>query len=230
MKPIIAISVYHRFYELGQNLEVIRQRLSEFAEKPIVVVIWARPQRSREWFMQQLVDRGLIDYLMYRPELPDEPKQATTYSESRNIDIARLFVKARFGDDTYIVYQAADIRPQPGVYKLIEQEIASHNVCLWHWSGIARDSYHTNFFTIRTSETEYFPPITPPNCADVLEAAWGQVIPRAKLYVTHNANERHFVNRHETECNCVPPRESVYLFIKGKRKSILERFLEWLRY
>jgi hypothetical protein len=224
--------VYNRFYELGENLKVIRERLSEFSEKPTIIVLWARPQRSREYFIEKLVEDGFIDFLIYRPELTDESKNTTTYAECRNIRIVSDFITNFLGSDYYLIYQSADIRPQPGTYKLIEQEINNGNqTCVWHWDNgiVPQGCYHTNFFATKLDKQEYLPPITDSGCSDVLEWAWGKQIPRQALYVTHNARERHFVNRHETEHNCVPPRESVYFYVSGRYKTISERVLQWLK-
>jgi hypothetical protein len=108
---------------------------------------------------------------------------------------------------------------------------------LFHWNnGVAiQGVWHTNFFAVPTEE-QYWPPVSPADEQDVLEAQWGKQLNRLQppaILKTHNNNEKRFVHRHLSEHQAPWPifpqfgDSKASLFIVG-HKSWWRRFCDWL--
>jgi hypothetical protein len=232
-KPVIAITVYRRYYELTQNLKLIHQFKSEFAVTPDIVVVWAQPEVPRLWFFQELLASGHITSLLTRPHLVGESSNNTTYPESYNLSLALRWVSFSYKDDAYLLGQAADVEPKPGAYRTIDKRMQEGcQAFLIHWpNGVCRsDIWHTNFFAVGMDEN-YWPPVAEVTDADTLERQWGLSLSARRLpYIekSHNASNRFFSHRHLSEghepwpCKHQADSGSANLFIVG-HKSIWRR-------
>jgi hypothetical protein len=78
--------------------------------------------------------------------------------------------------------QSADIKVNPGTYKLINDNIKTNNAVLFFWeNGIARENvWHTNFFAVKN--LQYLPPVNTPMDSDVLETKYGKYLLNNKKF------------------------------------------------
>lgn len=205
-KAVLLLTVCRRYYELVKNIDRTRElTLKELGYVPDVVVVWARPEVSRLWLMQQLLADGKIQHLVNRTALPEEHDGGpTTYPESCNIRRGLEFVRQHYDTTShYVVMQGADIWPHEGTFTMINNNMVDNEAVLFHWDNgcIHTDIWHTNFFAVSLDE-RYWPPLSPPYHADVLERQWGLNLVRQQLsfiHRWHNYNNRRFLHTHESE-------------------------------
>ncbi len=237
MKPIILITVYRRYREFLKSLENTEQFISDFKEKPEIVVIWASPVIGQLWFFQELIKEGRINHLLFREKHELDGVGPTTPLEALNLNKGLDFIKTNYRDeDIYIIGQASDIMVNEGIYKMLDGLM--HNgeqAVLFFWqNGIARENaWHTNFFCVLPKK-EYWPPICESWDADTLEVQWGKRLGDKNLPFYRNHNSR-CLKFHE--CN-LPPMELAYIPQKSNNslefsimgyKSWFRRFKEFIR-
>lgn len=192
MKPVILITVHRRYRELKESLENIC--LSEFSEKPDIVVVWADPIISHYWFFQELLKEEKINHLVLRPKCIFDGLGATSHPESLNIRKGLQFVRENYEADCYVIVKAADVFPRAGILKWIDNLILENRAVLFYWENSIEkyNAWHTAFFAIRM-DLEYWPPLDR-NEGDVLEVQWAKLISSRRLpfYKTHNSRQLKF--------------------------------------
>ena len=228
-KPIILITVHRRYYELNRTIENIEKLKEEFASPPIIVVVWACPEIGRLWFFQELLKQGKIDRLVYREATEfDNNNGPTSYPASLNIRVGLDFIKREYSlFNYYVIGHDADIVPNTGTFKYIDQEMQDFNKdgVLFFWENGIRhvDTWHTNFFAV-SSNKNYWPPISDRG-GDVLESQWGTELLNNNLRnftVSHNSRSQKFLHIHSTETEPSFPfkpqveSEGVFIYIKGR--------------
>jgi hypothetical protein len=199
MKPVIVVTIHRRYWELKKNLPEIKKR---FPDSPVVVV-WACPEYSRLWFFQELLANGDIQAVVGRPPLPNESSAATTYPESHNLRLGLERAKRDYPDAPYYVGMAADITPGLWGCEFIEQSMKDGcKATVFYWANPIHGqggTWHTNFFAVAQDE-DWWPPLSPPDDADVLERQWGRLLQgKPAVSISSNANGMMFSHRHESE-------------------------------
>lgn len=239
MKPVIIITLYRRYPELDATLKRIAELSTEFAEKPDIVLVWARPEVTRLWFIGQLLKDGIVNHLLTRPALPGEGDTggSTTYPESHNIRLGLEFVKKHYGPDTYALVQTADVIANPGfAYQFVDSHMqngAKAVVLFWENGCVRSHIWHTNFFACCLDEA-YWPPIAKTGDDDVLERQYGKKLQDLQLpgiVESHNSNSKRFAHVHWTDPwphKPVMDGCGVGLFIRG-RKSLWRKMVEWFK-
>jgi len=240
MKPVIVLTVCRRYYELRKNIKAIWERASEFAEPPQVVVVWARPEIGRLWLFQELMAEGLIHHVVGRPALPGEVDGvATTYPESHSLRKGLEFVREHYGENCYVIGQAADVQPKPGIYRMMDEKMREGDkavLFLLPTNIVHSDIWHTNFFCVCLDEN-YWPPLSEQGDQDILERKWGLQLKKRALpgiFAWHNNRNKSFVHSHESENQepelFKPQRAGVGigLFIVGRKRWYL-RVWDWMR-
>lgn len=210
MKAVFLVTVYRRYYELARNLQRSLERAeAELGYRPEVVLVWARPEYARQWFIRELQARGLVTHVLKRPALDGEGSQGgTTWPESHNIRLGLEFIREQYACphcgklDTYVVMHAADVYLQDDTLKIIEREILAENeAVVFHWSNGSANAnvWHTNCFGV-TMNRDYWPPLSTPLEQDVLERQWGKALDgKPRVCRAHNANDKRFLHRHESD-------------------------------
>lgn len=207
-RPLILITVCRRYLELMRAVEAIWKAYErgEFAVRPEVWVVWARPEVGRSWVMRRLVKQERVGRVIPRYELPGESDtSATTYPESVNLRLGLEAARDAYGDSVYVIGQAADVLPLPGSYRFIDERLndGETNAVLFHWENgcSSRDVWHTNFFAVSTDEA-YWPPISTPDHADTLERQWGVAIATTRppgVFKSSNYASKKFRHEHLSE-------------------------------
>lgn len=246
-KAVLLITVYRRYHELQKNLERTRERaLEELGYMPDVVLVWACPEVGRLWLMQSLQKDGLLTHLLNRPAIPGlDGDKPTTWPESHNLRLGLTFIRDHYAENEhYVIMHAADIWLQGGTLSFIDDRIngrveeGPHNAVLFHWDNpiIPRDIWSTYMFGV-CLDPQYWPPVSPANEQDVLERQWGVLLSKRQLpglFRWHNARERKFLHRHESEQ--LPPfpvkpqtiTDAMQMQCVGYR-SIFGRVWDWLQ-
>lgn len=220
-KAVLLVTVYRRYHELQKNLERTKERaLDELGYMPDVVLVWAAPEVSRLWLMQELMAKGLITHLVKRYQIDGlDGDRPTTFSESRNIRLGLDFILQQYGPSSYCVMHAADIWLQGGTLKFIDDRIngrveeGEHQAVLFHWANpiIHSDIWATYMFGVRLDDKSYWPPVSPDNEQDVLERQWGRkLMGKPGVFRWHNARDQKFLHRHESEDLPDFPRKSQF--------------------
>ncbi len=240
-KPVILITLYRRYVELQHNLQRFQEIKHEFAEPPDVVLVWAQPELGRLWFIEELQAEGKIQHVLGREREPDETSQvATSYPESMNIRKGLEFIRKTYGDNSYCLMQAADIWPREGIYGMVDSHMQKEdmNAVIFHWqNGIIHSGiWHTNFFAV-SMDDRYWPPLSKPGHADVLERHWGSELAKKALpgiFQTHNYQCKKFLHTHETETSepwPIFPRtdgQCICVYVRGWKPWRL-RLKEWFQ-
>lgn len=207
MRAVLLTTLHRRYHELKENLARARDRaVAELGYAPDVVLVWARPEVCRLWFINELVEQGLVTHVVGRPELPGEGgDRATTYPESHNLRAGLEFIRERYDPAThYAVVLAADVWVKDDTFLFVQNKINDGNkAVLFHWeNGCVHDGvWHTNFFAVPL-EADYWPPLSLPDDQDVLERQWGrhlQKVQPAGVFKWHNYQQRRFLHTHESE-------------------------------
>ncbi len=212
MTPVILLTVHRRDLELQRAIAGIKEAdgLGEFAERPQIWVVWACPEPGRLWFFKELKASGLVHRVLSRPPLPGEsPTSGTTYPESQNLRIGLDAIQKEWAERPhYVVGQAADITPRPGIYAKIDQSMAEGtSAYVFHWQNGCHqeDVWHTNFFAV-CGDSRYWPPLSAPEHVDTLERQWGMSLRDKKLagvVKSSNYESKRFVHAHVSEA--MPP-------------------------
>lgn len=223
MKPVILITLHRRYHELHKALKNIHGKKVFFKNQPSIVLVWADPEPSRRWFIDDLVKAKLIDHVVHRYKLPsDSSGYGTTFSESQNIRLGLENV-FRLYDDCYCVVQAADICITEYGFYLIEQEMCNGAQAInFTWENrFTSKAWHTNCFAVSKNK-DYWPPCCNLNCLDVLEKLWYNECGLYKGITTlANNNQIIFIHKHISEKMDAFPSKPVTikntfnLFIKG---------------
>ncbi len=168
--------------ELVRNLRAIQRLKREFNVYPFVLVVWAEPTLHHLYLFKYLQKEGYIDYFVGRYKLPEPHVGGTTYPESHNIRVGLTWAKERWPTNSYVIVQAADVCPKPGLYKQIDGAMqgASACVCSWVNTLTSEPIYCTNLFAVSMDE-KYWPPISPPDNHDVLEVQWSRQLPKESV-------------------------------------------------
>lgn len=138
------------------------------------MLIWAQPEPAIKW----LIDSLGFAHVIYREKLPLEGEcGGTTYPESHNIRLGLEYVKKTYGDDAYVIFQAADVVVKNGGFAEIDRTMQEVPLCVFHWpnSMVSNGCYHTNLFAVSMDE-RYWPPVCGPHEYDTLEWAWGKIL------------------------------------------------------
>lgn len=236
MKPIILFTLHRRYTELCNSIGSAIIYEEEFDEKPYILVVWADPEPSRRWILDQLLELGAINEVLERPKLSKEGETATTYPESHNINFGINYIRANLVNrfpDCYVIVQAADCGAKRGAYKLINHDIKECDGIVYRWQNNCGFGWHTNFFVAKPHRE--FPPLCQADEGDVLEVKWARTANFERFNQTHNSGERVFVHRElndkswahipikvDGRCMFFLKSESGYEFYKRKG-------LEWLR-
>jgi len=230
MKPVILITLHRRYHELHKSLKNIHSKKVFFKQRPSIVLIWADPEPSRKWFIDNLLKEKIIDHVIYRYKLlSDSGGHGTTFSESQNIRLGLENV-FRLYDDCYCIVQASDICITEYGFYLIEQEMNNKaNVINFTWANrFSTKAWHTNCFAVSKNK-EYWPPCCDINCTDTLERLWYNECNLYKGITTlSNNNEVAFIHKHISEKMDAFPikpvniKNSFNLFIKGSM-TLLKR-------
>jgi hypothetical protein len=209
-KVAVLFTLHRRYDQLWENLLGLKERVGEFSEPPLVAVVAAQPEPAALPFLRRLQADGLVDWLLFRPA-DGTDGAATTAPESRNVRLGLAWARDVLGPDGYGLVQAADVTPNPGTYKLVDERMrAGLAGCVFHWAnGSARsDVWHTNFFAVGLSDESLWPPVANPGDPDVLERQWGRLLGDRSYgglewWKTHNSDEKRFVHVHKD--NGPPP-------------------------
>lgn len=213
-KVVLLVTVHRRYAELERNLAITAERfLAELGHVPPVVIVWACPEVGRLWIFQKLQRAGLCSHLIKRAPLPGESNAlgvATTHFESANIRAGLEFVLEMYGPETLVCMQTADVSLQEGTVGMFLHEILrkEHRAVVFHWANgvLASGVWHTNCWALRVGERELWPPTSNPDSQDVLERQWGRALEaKTGVFGWHNAGERRFLHRHESEHLEPPP-------------------------
>ncbi len=245
-RVVLLVTVYRRYWELRKNLERTREKaLVELGYMPDVVLVWASPEVGRLWFIQELQKKGLITHLLKRPAIDGlDGIRPTTFSESINLRLGLNFIKQHYDNAThYVVMHAADIYLQDCTFSFVNDRIngrveeGPQNAVVFFWqNGVtSSDTWATYFFAV-CLDPAYWPPVSPPDHQDVLERQWGLLLQKTQppgVFKWHNAHERRFLHRHESES--LPPLElrpqhelsSLSLTCRGY-KSWWNQLREWV--
>ena len=199
---------------------------------PPVVVVWARPELSRRWVMEELRSEGLITHVLERGPVEGERDGcATTHPESHSIRQGLDFIKAEYGETHFAIMQGADIWVKPGMYRFLtdrmnEQENSA--VLFFMPNGVVhRDCFHTNFFAVPMDEI-YWPPLAKKEDQDMLERKWGLQLKENKvpdILIWHNNWDKSFIHAHESENQPAEERRpfristNVVIPLKAKRRT-----------
>lgn len=205
MKPYILMTVYRRYAELVANLKRMRTLKREFAETPLVYLVWAQPEwghplKAGPHWLEMLVDIGDIDYIIHRPKLPLEGQVGgVTYPESRNLRIGMEAIKQDSGGDGYILAQTADVFALPGTYGLMDDHMrAGGKAFVYDWPNpYVQDCIATNFFAVAMDES-YWPPLPSPVDPDVLEYHWRGIARKPGIALSMQPDD-HFFHSHDWE-------------------------------
>ena len=230
MKPVILITLHRRYHELCLALKNIHHKKIFFKEPPSIVLIWADPEPSRKWFIDNLIEDKLIDHVIHRFKLPtDNGNSGTTFSESQNIRLGLENV-FRLYKNSYCIVQASDICITEYGFYLIEQEMnngAKAVSFVWPNRYTSR-AWCTNCFAV-SNDKEYWTPFTDMRSSDVLERSWFEkCYLKEDITTMSNNNEIVFVHKHISENMDEFPIKPVIinktfnLFIKGSM-SLLNR-------
>jgi hypothetical protein len=201
-KPVLGVTLHRRYTELARNLAASRRLFGEFPEPPAVVVVAAQPEAAALPFLARLVREGLAHHVLYRPS-EGLDGEAATPPESQNIDLFLRFARDVWGPDAYAVLQAADVRPEPQTYALVDAHMQDGGAgVVFHWAnGTTRHNiWHTNFFAVALGDASLWPSVSPPNDPDVLERQWGRKLSArgypGRWWQTHNSRCQRFVHEH----------------------------------
>lgn len=170
-KPVFLVSLYRRYGQLLQAVAAIRDAVAN----PKIVLVWAQPEPAIQW----LIDGLGLTHVIYREKLPLEGEcGGTTYPESHNIRIGLEYIKRTYGENTYVIFQAADVIIKNDGCAVIDREMQDGTpLCVFHWPNnmVSVGCYHTNLFAVGMDEA-YWPPVCGPHEHDTLEWAWGKVL------------------------------------------------------
>lgn len=206
-KAIILMTVARRYHELSSNLVRVREvALRELGYQPDVVVVWAAPEVGRLWLFQKFLAEGQVTHVVGRPPLAEENGYggATSHPESHNIRAGLEFILSTYEPQAhYVVMNGADISVNDGTLKFIDAKMKEHQAVLYHWDNGSCNSgiWHTNFFAVCLDE-RYWPPLSPPEHADVLERQWGrklELIRPEGVFEWNNSRNQRFKHLHESE-------------------------------
>lgn len=205
-KPIILLTVHRRYWELERAIANIQNHLSEFSEKPDIVVVWASPEIGRLWYFLELLKKEIINHVVYRQAADEDGKGCpTTHLASLNIRRGLNFIKKTYPSPFYVVCHDADIVVNPGIFGFVDKEMSNldnHGVLFFWENGIRHaNCWHTNFFAVSDNKL-YWPPISEINSADVLEVQWGNYLDAKNLRsftLTHNSRSQKFLHSHDSE-------------------------------
>lgn len=200
MKAVILITLHRRYYEFVNSINNIKSKLYLFPEPPSIFVVWADPEPSRNWLLNELVENKTIELLIGRCALPGEDsKVATTFYESNNIRLGLENV-FRFYPKCFCIVQASDIIiTNYGFDLMISEMHRGANAVVFYWSS---NAYHTNCFSI-SSDKKYWPPFVKMNDPNILEYIWKKTLFFKKIdsFVTtmSNSNNIAFEHNHISE-------------------------------
>lgn len=210
LKAVLLVTVYRRYHELQKNLRRTRDKaMAELGYMPDVVLVWASPETSRLWLIQELMQEGLVTHLVKRYHLEGlDGDRPTTFPESRNLRLGLEFIRDNYQELSYCIMHAADIWLQDGTLKFIDDRIngrveeGEHQAVLFHWQNpiVHADIWATYMFGVRLDDPAYWPPVSPDNAQDVLERQWGcQLMGKPGIFRWHNSRDQKFLHRHESE-------------------------------
>jgi hypothetical protein len=195
---VFVVSIYRRYHELCKTLD----RLHELSPLTPVILIRAAPEPSLNWLFQGLEYHGWVTHILDRAEVPREGG-ATTYLESLNIRASLDFAATRY-PTRWAFYLAGDVCVHPFGLEFLEDALrTSARLACCHWGNGSRTEhvYHTNFFGVPLYYPITWPPLSPPDHADVLEVQWGDYLRNKGINpnLTTNAAGRVFAHEHRSE-------------------------------
>lgn len=207
MKAVLLVTVCRRYWELEANLRNSRQKAeAELGYRPTTVLVWARPEVCRLWFMRKLQAEGLVDVIIGRPSIEgEEDGCATTAPESINIRLGLEHIQKHLAEkgDAYVVFHAADVTMAEGTFGFIDHHMKENRAVLFFWENgcVRADIWHTNAFGV-CLDPRYWPPVSKAENQDVLERQWGRSLKQQGLpdiHKWHNSGCRRFKHEHRSE-------------------------------
>lgn len=172
LTPIITFTMCRHYYAFASNLRRLHSLKKEFHRKPIIRVIYARPEEKELDWLKKLRRGGYINDVVLRPQiLHEETFGGTTYPESWNIRFA-LENNRFLYDDAYTIIQACDVYPTKGLYNAIDWRIRDYSVVS---TGMGHNGTMlcTGLCAMR-HEPECWPPVILQENAETLEYLWHQ--------------------------------------------------------
>lgn len=236
-RPIVLITVHRRYHELDLSVGRVWEAflLGEFARAPEVWVVWAGPEPARVWYVQGLVECGLVQRVITRRPGEGEGGGATSVAESRNVRLGLLSAHALPAHDAYFVVQAADVLPHYGTFAFVDGRVNLHQdrAVVFHWPNgcVQSGVWHTNFFAV-PNDPAYWPPLVEPGDQDVLERKWGLALEEANppgVRRASNYGDSRFVHGHLSESLPLFPSSPLPLGSTVAMSCVGGRCKSWLR-
>ena len=204
MKTVILITLHRRYYEFVNSIKNIKSK-SVFANNfPSIFVVWADPDPTRYWLLNELIEDKIIELLITRHMLPGENlKVATTFYEANNIRLGLENVFRAY-PNCFCIVQASDIIITDYGFDLMINEMnRGANAVVFYWSA---NAFHTNCFAISNNK-DYWPPFVKKNDPSILELIWKRNLASKKidnfLTAMSNYNRIAFEHDHISE-NMIP--------------------------
>lgn len=232
-KPIILITLHRRYHELIDNVQHIYRCRIFFKHAPVIYILWADPEISKKWILDDLEKRKLIHKVIYRKSL--DKVGTTSFYESVNFRKAFPIIFDDQGSDCFIIVHATDTRVSPVAYKIFEKQINDgYLASVFKWNDSQLDAWKTAVFAI-TNNKECWPPLLSNLHGDVLEAAWPKYMDnniKNKIKVNKYADNILFESKNSTEY--LPEfqdkpqyyNDATYLYINGYMPWY-KRILNW---
>lgn len=221
-RPIILITLHRRYHELIDNVQHIYRCRIFFKHSPIIYILWADPEISKKWILDDLKKRKLIHDIIYRETL--DKVGNTSFYESINFRKALPIIFQEHGDSCFVIVHATDTRVSPVAYKIFEKQINDGFLAsVFKWNNDYLEAWKTAVFAI-TNNKHSWPPVLSNNHGDVLESAWPKSLSydiKNKIKVNKYSDNILFESKNTTEylpefedkpqyCN-----DTTYLYING---------------
>lgn len=199
-KPIILITLHRRYHELIDNVQHIYRCRIFFKHNPIIYVLWADPEISKKWILDDLKKRKLINKIIYRKTI--DKTGSTSFYESINFRKAFPIIFQENGNNSFIIVHATDTKVSPVAYKIFEKQINDGFIAsVFKWNNDYVYAWKTAVFAITNNE-ECWPPLLTNNHGDVLESAWPKSLTheiKNKIKINKYADNILFESKNSTE-------------------------------
>lgn len=164
------ITLHRRYHELIDNVQHIYRCRVFFKHHPIIYVLWADPEISKKWILDELQKNNLIHKVIYRNTV--DKTGSTSFYESINFRKALPIIFDENGNDCFVIVHATDTKVSPMAYNIFEKQInQGFDASVFKWNSEMLNAWKTAVFAV-TSNQDIWPPLINNNNPDVLEVAW----------------------------------------------------------